>query len=438
MLHGTHVIAGAGDRGSLSSSSRAGAILGGVRWLAVALALLVFLAGFLSCAPPPAGPAISVYDSLGVEIIDFDLDRVPELGSVEAEPTWIFGATLDRESGVALGDIRDARLLRDGRVAVINGMAEEVLLIGPDIGEWESLGRRGRGPGEFEYVTAVSEAEGRIWVYDGFANLLLTFQDGGFVESRKPPSVRVPGPVYPEVVIPDGGGFYVGDAYLPPDVQAGLPVRRLVLVARVEGEIVDTLTVIQGDTGIPKGVGLSKLPFGAGYAMVKGDSGVWVGDSALPEVRFWSRAGVLQRIVRWRSSQDRTLTRRRIDSVMNRALAGRPASVRSRLRRTWRNTDFPSDIPAWGTLIMGIDGILWISEYPGPEVEWPFNQPYPAQMWWGVDPAGRPVGKLVSPAGLRVTGIGGDFLIGIHRDALGVETVRRHRIVKHHRVAANG
>ncbi len=77
---------------------------------------------------------------------------------------------------------------------------------------------------------------------------------------------------------------------------------------------------------------------------------------------------------------------------------------------------------------MGGDGILWVCDDPGPEVQEGLDDPHPAQLWWGIGQTGRPVGRLVSPAGLQVTGFGGDFLIGIHRDALGVETVRRHRI----------
>jgi hypothetical protein len=396
----------------------------------IPFAFAAFGCTLLSCGPLPAGPALTVRDSVGIEIIDFDLDQVPEFGSVELKPDWIFGESPDRQDGVPLNDVLDAKLLSGGRVAVINRGEQEVFLVDTDGDQWQRLGGKGQGPGEFDYIRSVSEEDGTIGVYDGGYRRWMTFREGEFLGSRSLPPIGVAGVWFPDVVIPDGDGFYIGDAYPPPDAKGGVVIRRVVLVARVEGDLVDTLTIIPGETGIDKVTGVSPLPFGASYAVVKGDSGVWLGDSALPQLTSWSRTGELRRIVRWRSSQDRTLTRRRINSYRDRSIAGRPAEIQANIRRNFRNTAFPAEIPAWGTLIMGDDGVLWISEDPGPEVEYVFGDPYPAQLWWGIDPNGRPIGRLISPAGLQVTGFGGDFLIGIHKDTLRVETVRRHRIVK--------
>lgn len=402
-----------------------------LRRFTIPVPFIVFASTLSSCGqPPPAGPALSVHDSVGIEIVDFDLDQAPEYGSVGPDPDWVFGESPDHRAGVPLTDVRDAKLLGDGRVAVINGMAQEVLLVHPDRGQWQRLGGRGEGPGEFRFIGSVSEDGDGIGVYDEYRRRWVTFMNGELVGSQELPPTGVPGIPYPEVIIPDGDGFFVCDAFLPPGAVGGEVTRRLVLVARVEGDRVDTLTVIPGDMGIPKGTGVSPRPFVPGYAVVKGDSGLWMGDSALPRVRFWSGTGELGRVVRWRYSQDRTLTRRRINAYRDRVTAGRPASYESSVRKNFREAAFPSDVPAWGTLVRGIDGVLWISDYPGPEVEWPVWDPYPTQLWWGIDDDGRPVGSLASPAGLQVTGFGEDFLIGIHKDTLGVETVRRHRIVK--------
>ncbi len=302
-----------------------------------ALILLISVSTFgstlLSCGhPPPSRPALAVYDSIGIEIVDFDLDQVPEAGSVEPRPDWIFGDSLDRQDEVALRGVGDAKLLSDGRVALINGMAQEVLLVDPDSDEWQRLGGKGQGPGEFEFIASVSAEEGRIGVYDAYRKLWTTFRDGEFLGSEKVPPIGVPGIAYPEVIIPDGAGFLVGDAYLPSGSMGGVPTRRNVLVARVEGDLVDTLATIPGDIGIPKGVGLSPLPFGASYGITKGDSGVWMGDSALPQLMFWNGGGDLRRIVRWTSSRDRNLTGRRIRAFRDRIMAGQPARIRSSIR----------------------------------------------------------------------------------------------------------
>jgi hypothetical protein len=43
-----------------------------------------------------------------------------------------------------------------------------------------------------------------------------------------------------------------------------------------------------------------------------------------------------------------------------------------------------------------------------------------------IDFAAREAGRVTTPAGLRVVQIGEDFVLGIYRDVLGVETVRKY------------
>ena len=402
-----------------------------VRTIIASLPVLAFAAYLSSCGnPPDAEPYLIVSDSAGIEIVDFDLDRVPRYGTVEPEPDWVFGESSDQAGGVPLNDVTDAVLTSDGRVAVVNWSAQEIFLADPGGEPWQRIGGRGGGPGEFDFIKSVSEEDGTVGVHDGGYRRWMTFRDGEFLESRELPRTGVAGPYLPDVVLPDGDAFYIGDAYAPPGSPGGVVIRRLVLVARVEDDVVDTIAVIPGDTGVDKITGVSPLFWGASYAVVKADSGVWLGDSALRELKLWSRSGELRGIVRWRSSDDRMLTRRRIDAFRDRVIEGRPWEYQARIRQNFRKMTFPSEIPAWGALIPGRDGVLWISDYPGPAAEEPFRDPYPAQQWWGVDGTGRPVGRLVSPAGLQVTGFGPDFLVGIHKDSLRVETVRRHRIRK--------
>jgi hypothetical protein len=396
----------------------------------ILVAFVSFASILASCQSPPPGPALSFRDSLGIEIVDFDLDQVPQFGSVEAEPDWVFGELSDRPGGVPLHDVMDAILMGDGGVAVVNRTTQEIFLVDRSGDAWQRIGGRGGGPGEFDFIRSVSEEGGTIGVHDSGHRRWMVFRGGEFLGSRELPRTGVPGVWFPEVVIADGEGLIIGDAYAPPGSPGGVVIRRLVLVARAEGNVVDTIAVIPGETGIDKITGVTPLPFGASYAIVRGDSGVWLGDSALRELSFWSQEGDLERIVRWRSSDDRRLTRQRINALRDRAMEGRPQEIQANIRQNFRDMTFPTQIPAWGTVIRGSDGLLWIGEDPGPEATGLFADPYPAQEWWAIDLEGRPGGRLVSPSGLRVTGFGGDFLIGIHKDSLQVETVRRHRIVK--------
>ncbi len=58
------------------------------------------------------------------------------------------------------------------------------------------------------------------------------------------------------------------------------------------------------------------------------------------------------------------------------------------------------------------------------------EEPLPALEWLVIDGTAGQAGSVVTPAGLRVLRVGRDFVVGVHKDALGVETVRLHRIAR--------
>ena len=160
----------------------------------------------------------------------FDLDAVAIMGDVADEPDWIFGTQPSRPGSVPLRDVRDAALLTDGRVAILNGVTEEVVLTEPGHTKWQILGGRGQGPGEFEFVASVVEIPRGLGVFDQYSKEWTTFETDEKVSSVRLPHTGVQGPYYPEVVFPLESGFMVGDAFFPPHAKGGLVTRRQVLI----------------------------------------------------------------------------------------------------------------------------------------------------------------------------------------------------------------
>ncbi len=378
------------------------------------------------------GPILRLADSAGVSIVEFDLDRLSAFASLSAEPDWIFGESQDNPGDEPLSDVRVAKFLRDGRIAIINGVSEEVLVVKPEEPAVRMrLAGEGKGPGTAEFLTSVWEDDRGIGAYDLYRREVSYFDQRGYAGSWRPPETGVPGPLYPEIVLPDGGGGHIlGDLYSPWNERANAFVRRNLLVARVRENAVDTIAVVPGDTGKPMAFGLEPLPFGAAFALALHGEGVWLGDSDLPQLSVRDWQGKLMRLVRWRSSADRRLTQRKIDRAMRAALAGKPQSIQRNIRRWWKDAPFPPLLPAWGLAVSGAEGSLWLSDYPGPEVDWPRPAPYPVLMWWGISADGRPLGTLLSPARVKVTDICETHLLGIHTDEMNVQTVVRYRIEK--------
>jgi hypothetical protein len=102
------------------------------------------------------------------------------------------------------------------------------------------------------------------------------------------------------------------------------------------------------------------------------------------------------------------------------------------------NIPFPEHLPVHTDLLIDDGDHLWVRVYrshlaaEGP-VSWQGKRIGPdappeqvPDLWWIFDGEGRWLGTVTTPPALRVERVTGDAVWGVHRDALGVETVRRH------------
>ena len=48
--------------------------------------------------------------------------------------------------------------------------------------------------------------------------------------------------------------------------------------------------------------------------------------------------------------------------------------------------------------------------------------------WLVLDPAGKPKASVLVPPGFRITEVGPSYVLGVHTDADGVETVRLYQL----------
>jgi len=104
--------------------------------------------------------------------------------------------------------------------------------------------------------------------------------------------------------------------------------------------------------------------------------------------------------------------------------------------------NYPDRLPAAGRMLVDADGFLWVSEFPqtdGPldsiRLKYAFtsNAFRGAHNWKILTPDGEVVGTATTPAGLHVTDIGPDYVLGISVDDVGLETIQMHSL---HRSAA--
>lgn len=113
------------------------------------------------------GPGPSVAEQVAVEpaVPDVEAWRVERLHGA-AGTSVPFGAV--PPNGV--------RFDERGRVYVVDTQAARVFVLEPDLTPRSSLGRRGRGPGEFTRPTLLAAGRGRVVVFDPGASRITTFE----------------------------------------------------------------------------------------------------------------------------------------------------------------------------------------------------------------------------------------------------------------------
>lgn len=310
-------------------------------------------------------------------------------------------------------------LLPDGRLAVPLSPAGTIRIFGPDGTFRASLGRPGEGPGEFDGLSAAWARGDTVEAFDRDLARITRFRPDGPVEVvplQGPPVVAaVPGTFeqgWVLVAIPGGapGGRdrMVYHRFGRDGVHAGE-------VAESEGMHRFATEAVSGPDP------LSPM---ARAAMAGGV--LYLAETMIPVARVFDARGERDRI-RW--TPEPSMAPEQAFGIIADSAAARVA--RGDIPAALGNLDgFPvrDRVPAFWDLLADPEGFLWVQPFdpgrhsmalPGSRGDGP---------WRIVAPGEGEVGSITVPEGLHPSRITGDALVGIHRDDLGVETVRVHRV----------
>ncbi len=365
-------------------------------------------------------------DSAGVEVVTFDAGRLPPVGSVDPVPEWVLGEGKGLEPLVSLHRVVDVTTLSEQRVAVANGSTQQILVVDRSQGTIERLGGEGDGPSEFRGLARLFRChEGALCAHDSRRGRLLTFHvDRGSVEERELPRVGAPGNV-PRLDMDGEGALYLS---VIPALPEGPGVERpWGEVVVLEDEVVQ-LTALRGREVFRNATGTGLVILGSTtVTAADAGQGIWIGDTAKPEVLFWRRSVGPVRAVRWTSEEMREVTdsdRASFWSALDAAVppgAGRPSGV---LRDA---VPFAERWPAFGRLVVAEEGDLWIGQPVEPAAELTESGPPLSEVWTVVHFREGIVRRVRTPEGFRLMEVRRDRLLGVHMDELGVETVRQYR-----------
>jgi hypothetical protein len=152
-----------------------------------------------------------------------------------------------------------------------------------------------------------------------------------------------------------------------------------------------------------------------------------VGQAEAFEFQVYSTNGHLERIVRRVTLPD-PISPQDIETVVNARLERETnEQSRSQLSAMYRSAPYPERMPAYGSLLPDDLGNLWIEAYRFGDLPRTHSD---HRLWSVFSSEGVWLGDVRMPQSFGAMQIGDDFVLGVSRDALGIERVEMYFLQK--------
>lgn len=400
--------------------------------LSLALPLLALLPlAALECERPVARQeASTVRDSAGVRVVENSRGTWTTPWQVGAEPLLTIGS-VDGDPDHLLYRVIGAVGLPDGRIVIANEGSLELLFYDSRGNLLSRAGGRGGGPGEFQSLEWLSRyGPDSVLAVDVWNQRVSYFAaDGNFARSvRLEPNAQIPFPS-PVGVFGDGsllatqGTFSLGGEPPVRTERSQEPLFRY----QPDGRGAEALGSFPGPEWVIAPVGpvgqweRRRRPFGSETAFAAAADRFYVGDNATYEIRAYSVAGRLIQVIR-RAAVPITIEQADIRAFEDSALAVGDARRRRQMRVLFDNLPPPPrTYPAYAPEIHVDDDLnLWVRESSRVGLQ--------SSGWSVFSAAGEFLGTVLMPPGIDVLDIGVDYVLGLQRDEMGVEYVRKFRL----------
>jgi len=350
---------------------------------------------------------------------------------VDSVPILVLGSAagaLEEQFGKVSGAVR----LSDGTVVVADGKAFDLRVFDASGKFRTRIGRKGEGPGDFQWITALLTASDTIVVADARASRLTYFDRTGRVLRT------VPVQQLPIIPSPDGHGgsrsVIVVRGRFPDGAMLATSVigrmdsptgfyRDSVRVWRVDtdGRITQLGTIFSSENWIYRysgGINFDSGPFGRIGVTAVTPRGYAVSTGTDYGIAEYSPAGKLSRVLRIR----RTLapvTPRDIAEYKTETVKTESPGFQ-KIREEANNwLTYPRTFPAFDSLVVDGAGRIWARNY---------SKAVAPARWDVFDTAGRHLGTVQMPAVFDVLQIGRDFLLARAKGDDDEESVRLYRL----------
>lgn len=384
-------------------------------------------------APPQAGAGMAVVrDSAGVRIVESAEPRW------RAGNGWRVGSTPRFTIGDQAGDRRyelhrvtGALRLSDGRIVVANAGAAQLRLYSARGEHLRDIGRRGSGPGEFDWIHGIWPALcDSVLIFDpGQRRVSVISPRGDFVRSFQPELSQEHGIPSIAANFADGSLVSIGARGMPHPAALGFVTDNMFAAGPglIDGltwtfaRYTPTGSYLNGIGEVResprwRGSRIRYLPFSIGAPVsAAGEALLYLGNGSAFEVEVRTSDGALAQILRWRG-RPREVTRNDVARFRSAALERTRDENHRRDEERWLDeVHFPDRMPAYQSVLIDALGHLWVEQYRAPWEKQP--------RWWIFDPDGSWLGEVATPAGFMPRQIGRDYLLALGRGEDDVEIV---------------
>ena len=387
------------------------------------------------CAGDAGGVADDtvVRDSAGIRIVESGA-TAPRLLSLNPEPLVEIGE-MEGAPEYQLHNVQHVTRLSDGTIVIANTGSSEVRFYDEAGRHLRSSGRRGGGPGEFEYIAYMRRLAGdTIMIWD-LRNRRVTLLGPGGAHVRDFTPERGDGQVVTgiESALEDGTllargsrSFPAGSATFHRDtvgysIIGADSVRELPRYLGMEGSI-----RVQESAGNIMSVMISQVAFGRTAHAAAGRDHFYVGSSDTYEVHQYDADGALRGIIRSAHVPEQPVTGELFREWGNAALERRARFAAERgeefdaaaARKDVEGSERAPSVPLYADLLADQAGGVWVKDYvmPGPD-----GRP---ERWTIFAEDGTRRGAIDLPPRFRPMYVDGDTVAGVITDEYDVQYVR--------------
>jgi hypothetical protein len=330
----------------------------------------------------------------------------------------------------------------EGRIYAADGVSQEIRVFAPDGDPLRTVGRRGRGPGEYVRLQDLAVARGdSLFVLDIGQQRVSVYSLHGsspaLAYTTRVPPLPGKGASY-SLLVPAGGGVVV--QYASAFGAGNLENRREIVLRRLDrhgGVLKDSLLVVPDReflvTRDPRyGYSVGLLPFGRRPLLRMGaDDRLYYGWTDSLAIEVYSLDGA--RVGRIGASHA-------APRVTDRDVRALLRSYQTEMGRTlFRNAvddgRIPATKPAFKDFLVDDRGRAWVNVVTEEDVQVSSDEgprytalPGHGSPWWIFDRTGKHVAVLALPHDVALHVVRGEDAYGVETDELGVQRIVRYRI----------